>query len=296
MMGSNVLMYRGGRYGWLALALFVGAGILYATQEASAPPSGSTWQGYTLGGVSALLVMWLAMLGIRKRSYHATGRVQDWVSGHVYLGVALLGVATFHSAGQLGWNIHSATYWLLVIVVFSGMTGTFLYLVLPRRTAENKKGKSREDTFEELRKLNASCVQLSANCSPATELAIQSSISGTVVGGGLWDQLLAVDHSTFFGASDEHEVDSSRPIPNRGQSQILQFAASRAPRVSTGEETDALTELVSLIARRQELLRRIRKDIQFQGWLKIWLYIHVPVTIALLFALVSHVVIVFFYW
>jgi hypothetical protein len=296
MMSTNILLYRGGRYGWLALALFAGAGVLFATQDASAPPSGSTWQGYTLGGISALLVVWLAMLGIRKRSYQATGQVRGWVSAHVYLGSALLGVATFHSAGQLGWNIHSATYWLLVTVIVSGMGGAFLYLVLPRRTAENNKGRSREDTFDELGVLNASCLELSRRCSPATELAIQSSLSGTVVGGGLWNQLLAIDHSTFFGESEVHEVDSSRPIPNRGQSQILQFVASRAPRVSTGEETDALTELVSLISRRQELLRRIRKDIQFQGWMKIWLFVHVPVTVALLFALVTHVFVVFFYW
>ncbi len=296
MISTNMLLYRSGRYGWLALALLIGAGILFSTQDASAPPGGSTWQGYTLGSVCALLVIWLTMLGIRKRSYHASGQVRGWVSAHVYLGTSLLGVATFHSAGQLGWNIHSATYWLLVTVVVSGMTGTFLYLVLPRRAAENKKDRSREDFFKELGVLNASCLELSIHCSPSTELAIHSSISGTVVGGGLWNQLLAIDHSTFCGASDVHEVDSSRPIANRGQSQILQFVASRAPRASTTEEASAMTELVSLIARRQELLRRIRKDIQFQGWLKVWLFVHVPVAVALLVALFIHVFVVFFYW
>lgn len=295
-MTTNILMYRGGRFFWLALALFAGAGVLFSTQDGSAPPSGSTWQGYTLGSISTLLVMWLAMLGIRKRSYQASGQLQAWVSAHVYLGTALLGIATFHSAGQLGWNIHAAAYWFLVVVVVSGMAGAFLYVVLPRRIAENKKDRSREDTFDELRVLNASCLELSALCSPATDLAIQSSISGTIVGGGLWNQLLATDHSTFFGASDVHEVDSLRPVPNRGQGQILQFVASRAPRVRSREETDALAELVSLIARRQELLWRIRKDIQYQGWLKIWLFVHVPMTVALMVALVCHVFVVFFYW
>ena len=76
----------------------------------------------------------------------------------------------------------------------------------------------------------------------------------------------------------------------------MRFIASRAPRVKTESEADALSELVSLIARRQELLQRIRKDIQLQGWLRVWLYVHVPVSIALLCALAVHVIVVFLYW
>ena len=91
-------------------------------------------------------------------------------------------------------------------------------------------------------------------------------------------------------------MDTARPIPNPGQSEILEFIAQRAPRVRPGSEADALSELVSLISRRQELLRRIRKDIQLQSWLQFWLYIHVPVSVALLVALIIHIIVVFLYW
>ena len=296
MISTNILFYRGGRYGWFAGALLVIAWIIFATQAASAPPSGSTWQGYVLGTLSALVVVWLAALGIRRRRYQASGQLHGWVSAHVYMGTALLGIATFHSAGQLGWNVHSAGYWLMVIVVVSGMVGTWLYLVLPRKTAENRKGQPRADMFGELHELNDTCIELSARCSPATELAVQSSIAGTVVGGELWDQLLATDQSTFLSPTDVDDLDVTRSVANHGQGKILQFIASRAPRVKTGSEADALSELVSLIARRQELLQRIRKDIQLQGWLRVWLYVHVPVSIALLCALVVHVIVVFLYW
>ena len=43
-------------------------------------------------------------------------------------------------------------------------------------------------------------------------------------------------------------------------------------------------------------MRRIRRDVRLYGWLKIWLYFHVPVTIALLVALVVHILVTFFYW
>ena len=51
-----------------------------------------------------------------------------------------------------------------------------------------------------------------------------------------------------------------------------------------------------LLCRRQAVLRRIRRDIRLRGWLKIWLYFHIPVTFALLFALALHIVSTFVYW
>ena len=180
--------------------------------------------------------------------------------------------------------------------MLSGLLGTWLYLVFPRRAAENRKGQRRSELFEELLELNETCVEISARCAPSTELAIQSSITGTAIGGKLWEQLLAIDRSTYLGSSDIHDLGVTSPTNNQGQTAILEFIASRAPRVKTGDEPDALSELVSLISRRQELLRRIRKDIQLQGWLQAWLYVHVPVSIALLCALAIHITVVFLYW
>ena len=296
MITRNFLVYRNGRYGWLALFLLLAAWALHATQDSAAPPSGSTWQGYVLGGLGLTLIFWLALLGIRKRSYHATGRVQAWVSAHVYLGVALVGIATLHSSGQLGWNIHSVGYCLMLIVVVSGVLGAWLYLTLPRATAENRKGKTRRELFDELVSIDEVCASHGNNCSPAIELAVQSSINGTVVGGGVIDQLFARDRSTWLDVADESDLETARTIANPDQSGILQFVARRAPRVRGDAEANALAELVSLFARRQELLRRIRKDIQLDGWLRIWLYLHVPVSIALLCAVITHILVVFLYW
>jgi hypothetical protein len=57
-----------------------------------------------------------------------------------------------------------------------------------------------------------------------------------------------------------------------------------------------LQQLIVLLCRRQAVLRRIRRDIRLRGWLKIWLYFHIPVTFALLVALVVHIVSTFVYW
>ncbi|MBT8443615.1 MAG: hypothetical protein KJO13_02645, partial [Gammaproteobacteria bacterium] len=114
MIHESILRHRKGRFLWWAVLLVALSAVLYTTQGGSQPPNGGTWQGYVLGTLGALLIVWLAMLGVRKRQYSSTvGTVPGWTSAHVYLGTALLVVATLHSAGQLGWNVHSLSYVLM---------------------------------------------------------------------------------------------------------------------------------------------------------------------------------------
>ncbi|MDZ7687099.1 MAG: hypothetical protein U5O39_20845 [Gammaproteobacteria bacterium] len=108
--------------------------VVYWTQDSDLPPNGGSWQGYTLGGISAALIIWLSLLGIRKRSYRSTlGTVEGWTSAHVYLGAGLLVIATLHCAFQFGINVHTLLYVLMAGVVISGFFGLFVYLSYPRR-------------------------------------------------------------------------------------------------------------------------------------------------------------------
>ena len=50
------------------------------------------------------------------------------------------------------------------------------------------------------------------------------------------------------------------------------------------------------MARKQELVDRARRAVALKARLDLWLYIHVPLSLALLAALIAHVVSVFFYW
>ena len=46
----------------------------------------------------------------------------------------------------------------------------------------------------------------------------------------------------------------------------------------------------------RDRIDQIRRQMQTKALLQIWLYVHVPLTIALLAALTAHVVSVFYYW
>ena len=54
--------------------------------------------------------------------------------------------------------------------------------------------------------------------------------------------------------------------------------------------------IVTEMTRKRNLTERIRNDLRYRTLLQLWLYFHVPLSFALLAALIAHVVVVFYYW
>jgi len=62
------------------------------------------------------------------------------------------------------------------------------------------------------------------------------------------------------------------------------------------EHAQATRKLLVLIGKKCGLLTTVRRDIQLKAFMDIWLRVHVPMTVALLVALVIHIFSVFYYW
>lgn len=305
-MHQNILRFARARYLYVASILVAACLLLYFSQGSLTgsiqPANGGTWQGYTLGTIGALLIVWLSMLGIRKRRYHSTvGTVQGWTSAHVYLGTALLIIATLHCAFQFGWNIHTLAYALMTLVIVSGFYGIYAYLQYPRIAAQNRAGLSREALFAELNQLNNKGRELAQLCDAEVGAVVESAISRTVIGGGLRAQLSASDRSQILYRGEQQNAvkgksGTNKPLPNRDQQAVIDFIVKRVPRSRKSNEAESLQQLLTLLSRRQVVLRRLRKDIQLQAFMQLWLYMHVPMTIALLGAMLAHIFSVLFYW
>lgn len=292
MIHENILRYGRGRFLWWALLLIALSTLLFATQGGSQPPNGGTWQGYVLGTIGALLIVWLALLGIRKRRYSSTaGTVPAWTSAHVYLGTALLVVATLHSAGQLGWNVHSLSYVLMFLVIVSGFFGIYAYINYPQAMAANRSNASREELFAELFGLDNRGRELATRAPEDISVAVTSAIERTAIGGGIYSQLLGRDQSLFVPPAS-----GGKPASNRDQQPVIDLIADRIPQASKVAEAELLEQLLEVFCRRQAVLRRIAYDIRLRGRLRFWLLIHVPITVALLIALTVHIVTTFVYW
>jgi hypothetical protein len=64
----------------------------------------------------------------------------------------------------------------------------------------------------------------------------------------------------------------------------------------SGSGSEAEARVAALLEKRREQLAQIRGALRIRAMLEVWLFVHVPLTIALIAALTAHVISVFYYW
>ena len=81
-----------------------------------------------------------------------TGNKQSaWVSAHVYMGSALVIIASLHCGFQFGWNVNTLAYVLMMLVVVSGAFGLYAYLVFPAAITRIRNGQGRQGILKDVR-------------------------------------------------------------------------------------------------------------------------------------------------
>lgn len=277
MRHYTILEYGHYRYLKIAAAIQVAAIVAYAVHRPAVGSYGGTWLGYTLGGVSALLVLWLLWFGVRKRRYRdASGTLQGWLSAHVYLGTSLIVVATLHTGFKFGWNLHTLAYALMLMVIVSGFFGVYAYLRYPGFLTTNMGEETLSNLLREIGDLDRS----------ARVLAIQQP-----------DEINAL----VLRASEETRIGGSALQQWRGRqidcpTTIAVEKVQELGKKFKGEQARQNRDLYALLLRKKTLVSQARKDIRLRAKLEIWLYFHVPLSVGLVVALVAHVISVFFYW
>jgi hypothetical protein len=274
---ESFLRHRGYRWLKVALVLSLVSLIAYGAIDVQPRHNGGSWYGYLLGTIGALLILWLTMLGVRKRAM-TRGRwsLKAWTSAHVYLGLSLIVVATLHTGFQFGWNVHTLAYALMMLVIFSGLYGISAYATLPNELSDNRAEMTKGQMVDAVYKIDRQ-LQLAAQPLPGadTELVVGSTGQNP------------------FAAGLIRRLSGRYPkCPNRRALTEMR----RRMTTATGEQADALETVVNLLERKAAALGRIRKHMKIKALLEVWLFIHVPVTFALIAALAAHIVSVFFYW
>lgn len=302
-MHESFLAYARFRYLKLAALLVAAAIIAYAVHRPAVPAYGGTWLGYTLGTLGALIILLLLWFGVRKRQYHSTaGTLAGWLSAHVYLGGALLVVATLHTGFHFGWNVHTLAYALMTLVILSGIYGVFAYVRYPEHLTRNRDGTLSETMLGDIAALDREILALADKVGPRMHEITLRSVESTVIGGNAWRQLtgrmpqrqaLARVEETL-SALEQQGVDEADEDQS-GQSTMM-FMADRLSSARGQVQVEDVRQLLDLISRKKALVQRLQRDVQFHALMAAWLYVHVPLSIALLAALLVHVVSVFFYW
>ena len=249
--------------------------VMYFAVRPYGLPYGGGWTGYTLGTIGALLIVWLTWFGYRKRTYaENSGRLAARLSAHVYLGLALLFVATLHTGFHFGWNIHTLAYTLMCIVIASGIFGVFAYARYPRLMTENRESMTTVQMLGRIAGIDDELRGVAMPLDDATVAQVERAIATTAIGGSAWRQLSGSYPSCTTAAAIAYMEAHSRNVPDG--------------------MADPWRQTRLKLEEKAAVLSRIRTDIRYKALMEIWLYLHVPITFALIAALTAHIISVFF--
>ena len=273
-------------YRYLKLALFlciaaISAYVWHRHTHFSTPGGvgyGGTLMGYGLGTVAALMIVWLLWLGVRKRRYGASlTMTQGWLSAHVYLGLALLVVATLHTGFEIGVNLHTLTYLLMLVVVVSGIYGVLVFLREPGRMTANMGEDDIPSLLLQIQEVDQQAARLALQLPDEFNNLVQA----------------AAQRTRLQGSVFQHAFQTlSRRCPTSRAVERMQ----QLNRKLKDETARQGREVHGLMLTRRTAVEKIRAELRSIARLRLWLLIHVPLSVALLFALTSHIVSVFIYW
>ena len=278
---ESFLTYGNGRWWKVALGVVVLSFATYLFIDVQPRHNGGSWYGYTLGTIGAGLILWLTLLGVRKRAM-TPGRwsLKAWTSAHVYLGLSLIVVATLHTGFQLGWNVHTLAWSLMMLVILSGAFGIYVYATLPKSMSANRfdeEGAITEKVMiEQVRQYDRQIHDAAQPLDPEAAAIVDKSLEENVFAGSFWQRA-------------RNRYPKCRTRAALGE---LRKLRNFRPRL----DDDPFDKVETLLTRKEALLARLRRHLQLKSWLQAWLYIHVPATFALIAALSAHIVSVFFYW
>ena len=283
-MVSHESFLRHAHFRWLKLAilisLIVAAGF-YATLTMRGyhlRHTGDSWFGYISGTLGAGLIVWLAALGIRKR--YMTDNVwslKAWVSAHVYLGLSLIVIGTLHSGLQFGWNVHTLAWALMMLVIVSGIFGITVYARLPQKLSDSRGETTQKQMLEKIHTLDGRLLEVARPLDQAQAAAVTRAVQRTRIGGSFWRRLT----NSHGNCETLHAITA------------LKAARKSIP---DGKQAQALDQVLSLLEEKELTLDKARRYIRLRSLLEVWLFIHIPATIALIGALAAHIISVFFFW
>lgn len=276
-MGNSFLTYRSGLWLWISAATAVGLVLHYVSYQSRTVAYGGSIEGLLYGVAGTGLIAVLMYLGIRRRSYASSmGTLQGWVSAHVYLGLLTLLLIPLHAGFRFGWDVHTLAFVLLAVVVLSGVLGLFLYRTIPGRLTRYEAGQQADKIDPEIARLLSDMRALMKNKSDAL---VQ-----------IYKAELATSQSRDFKGW-------SLLWKGQGGDLLAERSADLAKKVSTIPPSDQATfqVLSQLLLKKTQLEVNLLHQMQLRNVLQAWLYVHVPVSIAMVFAVGVHLIAVFLY-
>ena len=145
--------------------------------------SGGSALGLIYGSAGFACMIFAALLGFRKRfPIWRIGRAQNWMRGHLWLGLLSLPLILFHGGFHFGGLLTTVLMWLLIALVLSGIMGAVLQHYMPRVLTQQLPTETIYDQIDRVRDQLLSEADQVANDIKATALSTEARAAAKVGG------------------------------------------------------------------------------------------------------------------
>ena len=159
----------------------------------------------------------------------------------------------------------------MMLVIVSGIYGIAVYSMLPTALSNNRREMTKREMVEALAAIDRQLEQAAQPLARDEADLVIAALGQDPFGYGVWTRL------------------SGHYRNGRTEAAIAAFSAMAG-------RNEPENRVRALLGRRMAQLQQIRRHMRLKAMLEVWLYVHVPATIALLGALTAHIVSVFYYW
>ena len=289
--------HRGWAAGTGTAAVAATAAYTWSRAGAIGPFSGGSPLGLMFGIAAFLLMIVAALLPARRRLRSwRVGRAQTWMRGHLWLGTLSVPLVVLHAGLGIGGGSLTRTLMiLLAVVTVSGVVGVALQQIVPRTLMEQvpmetiyeQIGHVRRQNVEEADLIVATLLGVKPVANPHASseeraAAVLSAITATEASGAPGTGVVREFHLEqlrpfLVGAGAAH------PFADAGAShRAFSWLRTLTPEAGRG----AVDDLESICHEQQQLRRQERLHVLLHGWL----FVHAPLSFALLALVVAHIV------
>jgi hypothetical protein len=257
---------------WASLAALAVLTVVYLVDQPIGGRNGGTTLGYVYGGIASAGILFLMWYGARRRYAYAggSGTLKGWLSAHVWIGGALTLVVPMHAGFKVARNLHSMPYVLMLLTCVTGVWGAWSYMRYPARMRAQREGSTTRGLVEQLERASRE-------------------IAAMVEGKGPEFAAVARQLDVAFKPSLLRIV-LARPYPMVSRETIYELLKT-LPR---SEYKEAL-ELTKLAYGRRRIANQLIDEAGMAARMRVWLYVHVPLSFACVAAVLAHVFWVLFY-
>lgn len=274
---DTYLSFKGFRWLWICVGVIALMTAVYCLDNPIGGPSGGTVLGYSYGVIATAGIIFLMYYGIRKRSFYSKATtLKGTLAAHVWIGIALIFIVPLHSGFSFGMNVHTLAYVLMVIVILSGVWGVVMYSEQPIRLKSQRGGGTPKQILEQIKAVTEEINEL-LGLSATTQKS---------------DKFVKMIMSIDFSFKPDLVRSLRKRNPKEIDSKQMAALLSNLPK---NEQEDGL-KLIRLVNRKRDLVCRVQDEARSQTWVRLWLYLHLPISVALCVALGIHIFTVFFYW